>query len=228
MKTTVLAAGLAALAVAGAATSASASITVLLPNEADNLNGPLSHGQVMLDNFDDVQNANVQYTGNVITLQDPVSTSAAPPYSGGVSICCQGANNYLADDTHYASVQGGGSGTFSVLSGYLTSFSFYMGSPDSYNQVTFNLLGGGSQTFSGDEIWGGSPFANGDRTVGYRVYYDFGGAKVTSINFTSASNAFEFDGLAGNAVPEPASWALMIAGFGAAGAMLRSRRRALA
>ncbi|MGZ3375793.1 MAG: PEPxxWA-CTERM sorting domain-containing protein, partial [Phenylobacterium sp.] len=35
-----------------------------------------------------------------------------------------------------------------------------------------------------------------------------------------------FDNLAGTlAVPEPASWALMIMGFGAAGAMLRSKRR---
>lgn len=32
----------------------------------------------------------------------------------------------------------------------------------------------------------------------------------------------------GGAVPEPASWALLIAGFGAAGAMLRRRRLALA
>ena len=112
-----------------------------------------------------------------------------------------------------------------MLNGYLTSFSFYMGSPDTYNKVTFNLVGGGHQDFTGDQIWGGSPQGNGDRTIGYRVYYDFGGDKVSSINFTSTQDAFEFDGLAGNAVPEPATWALMIAGFGGAGAMLRRRRQ---
>jgi hypothetical protein len=49
---------------------------------------------------------------------------------------------------------------------------------------------------------------------------------VSSIGFTSGQNAFEFDSLAGSlgGVPEPASWALMIAGFGAAAAMLRRRR----
>jgi hypothetical protein len=72
------------------------------------------------------------------------------------------------------------------------------------------------------------PAGTGDRTHGYRVYYDFGGAKVTSIEFSSSQDAFEFDGLAGTvAVPEPGTWALMILGFGGAGAMLRSHRRRL-
>lgn len=37
---------------------------------------------------------------------------------------------------------------------------------------------------------------------------------------------FELDGELGAAVPEPATWALMMAGFGLAGATLRRRRRA--
>jgi hypothetical protein len=82
--------------------------------------------------------------------------------------------------------------------------------------------------FQGDAIWGGNGVVgNGDRTKGFRVYYDFNGAKVSSITFQSGSNAFEFDGLAG-VVPEPGTWALMIMGFGGAGAMIRRRRAALA
>ncbi len=38
---------------------------------------------------------------------------------------------------------------------------------------------------------------------------------------------FTFTG-GGNAIPEPATWALMLMGFGGAGAMLRGRRKALA
>jgi hypothetical protein len=144
-------------------------------------------------------------------------------------MCCDShGNHYTGDGTDYASVQGGQTGTFSTLNGYfLKSFSFYMGSPDSYNHVTFHFKNGDSQTFNGEAIWGGTPQGNGDRSVGYRVYYDFGGRSVSQITFASDTNAFEFDSLAGNVgVPEPAGWALMITGFAGAGAMLR-RRRAL-
>lgn len=48
------------------------------------------------------------------------------------------------------------------------------------------------------------------------VAYNFGNAGSNSFNF-------EVDGLA---VPEPASWALMIAGFGLVGGAMRSRKRA--
>jgi hypothetical protein len=168
----------------------------------------------------------VSYVGNeVTTTPNPISNSAPPPWTGGVLV--GGAANPV-DPTDYASVQGGGFGTFSMLNGLvLSSFSFYMGSPDEYNRVTFHLQDGSSQVFQGNDIWGGTPNGTGDRTQGFRVYYDFDGALVSSIDFESSQDAFEFDGLAGTAVPEPGAWALMILGFGAAGAMLRRRRFAV-
>ena len=111
-------------------------------------------------------------------------------------------------------------------------FGLYWGSMDSYNTLTF--FNGATQlaAFSGNDIWDDPNIgnANGARTWGYRIYYDFGGANVTSIAFESTQNAFEFDGLGGTVgvVPEPATWAMMIMGFGAAGAMLRRRRTAIA
>ena len=59
----------------------------------------------------------------------------------------------------------------------------------------------------------------------------FGTADIHQVSATAALDTFsahaggdfQFD-----AVPEPGTWALMIVGFGGAGAMLRSRRRALA
>nr|WP_165843897.1 PEPxxWA-CTERM sorting domain-containing protein [Phenylobacterium kunshanense] len=211
----------------GGASSASAAVS-WLESEANNLYGaPLKYGQTMLLDFDGIPNANVSYVGNVQSLENPVSDSAAPPVTGGTTICCAGGNPYDADPTLYASVQGGQTGIFSALNGYfLTSFSFYMGSPDTYNRVRFNYVGGGFDEFVGEDIWGGTPAGTGDRTQGYRVYYDFGGSRVSSIEFSSTQDAFEFDGLAGTlAVPEPGTWALMILGFGSAGAMLRSQRR---
>jgi len=40
--------------------------------------------------------------------------------------------------------------------------------------------------------------------------------------------AFEFDDIAANAVPEPASWAMLIMGFGLVGAAARRRKAAVA
>jgi len=228
MKIRTLAAASAALGLMAAASAANAAISVTVL-EADDLMGTTlaANGQVMLYDFDGIADPNVSFTGNeVTTTPNPIGGSAPPPYSGGVMV---GGASVPVDDTDYASVQGGQTASFSAINGYvLSSFSFYMGSPDKYNQVVFHLANGTTQTFDGEAIWGGTPAGTGDRSQGYRVYYDFGGDYVTSITFNSSDDAFEFDGLAGTAVPEPGTWALMILGFGGAGAMIRRRKAAFA
>jgi hypothetical protein len=130
------------------------------------------------------------------------------------------------DLSNYETVEGGDSATFTAP-GLLKNFSFYLGSPDSYNSVEF-LGPGFDWLLNGDAIWGGTPPGDGDQSLGLRIRYDFNGNPVDKVIFRSSGNSFEFDSLAaaGVGVPEPAAWTLMIAGFGAAGAMLR-RRRAL-
>jgi len=218
-------AAVAAFSVAAMAGAASAAVTVsgAVANQLNSYNSG-----VLLDDFDGYVAPHVSFSGNIVATENPVSDAAAPPWSGGISICCQGGVNYLADPTKFESVEGGQTSTFSADPGYyLQSFSFYMGSPDDYNHMVFHFAGGGFQPLDGNAIWGGSPPGNGDRTKGFRVYYNFGGAHVTSIDFKSGQNAFEADNFAGRtvAVPEPASWALMILGFGGVGAMVRARRR---
>lgn len=235
MKIRTLAAASAAFGILAAASAANAVVTVSGTEQNDLYGDTLAgYGQTMLYDFDAIANANVSFSGGieVTTTPDPISTTAPPPLplaDGGVPVTSDG-NTIYVDPTDYLSVPAGGTATFSGENGYaLTSFSFYMGSPDFFNKVTFNFRNGTSQVLMGDEIWGGSPDGNGDRTLGYRVYYDFGGMGVNSITFESAQNSFEFDGLAGSlAVPEPGTWALMIMGFGGAGAMLRRRKAALA
>ena len=223
----------AASAALGLLASASAANAVIVVDHitADDLTGTTLgvNGQTMLYDFDSIAAANVAYVGNEITTTpDPITNSSPPPWTLGVPVTGAAAP---VDPTDYGSVLGGTSATFTAGNGYaLTSFSFYMGSPDYHNRLLFTFLDGTSQLFKGEDIWGGTPAGNGDRTAGYRVYYNFGGAEVKSITFSSINDSFEFDGLAGTVgvVPEPGTWALMIMGFGGAGAMIRRRKAALA
>jgi hypothetical protein len=227
---------LAATAAVGVAMATNASAAITIDHLVGNQLFALDSG-VMLWDFDAIADPNTSYSGAAHPAVPDgfnVTDSAPPPFEGpgSVSVCCQDGDDYDADPTNYGSVQNEETPpgeTFTALNGYsFRSFSFYMGSPDTYNRLTFNFANGDSQVFQGINIWGGPAFG-GDRTKGFRVYYDFNGRAVTSINFRSTVDAFEFDGLAGTlAIPEPTTWALMILGFGGAGAMLRRRRAALA
>lgn len=102
-------------------------------------------------------------------------------------------------------------------------FGLYWGSIDDYNFLDFfngNTLIG---TVSGALI----PPANGNQTANVtnrRVNVRFaGGQAITSVRFRSEGVAFEFDDIAVTAVPEPATWGLMIAGFAMVGAAARRR-----
>lgn len=109
--------------------------------------------------------------------------------------------------------------------------SFYWGSIDKYNSV--EVLGAGGTTLltmNGSQL----PPANGDQGASItnrRVTYLAGnGEAITGLRFMSNGVAFELDNVAGVAgvgsgstVPEPASWAMMLAGFSLVG--FASRRR---
>ena len=55
------------------------------------------------------------------------------------------------------------------------------------------------------------------------VSFSFGGAHIDNVTFFSGQNAFELDTVSG-AVPEPATWGLLIIGMGMTGAAMRRRR----
>jgi hypothetical protein len=129
----------------------------------------------------------------------------------------------LNDPTHYLTIPGGASVELTSVK-LLKSFSLYMGSPDTYNSIRF-IGTNYDYTLPGNLLTQGD--TNASWQWGKRVNFDFGGANVNRIVFSSSSNSFEVDNFAGGAVPEPMSWALMIMGFGGVGAVLR-RRRAVA
>ena len=100
--------------------------------------------------------------------------------------------------------------------------------PLAFAAASFN---GPTLTFAGVDLTGASidPISSSDflgavTSDAHRLSIDFSGFSP------GVGHTLVIDVSAISAVPEPASWSLMIAGFGAAGAMLRRRRagRALA
>ncbi|WP_243375419.1 PEPxxWA-CTERM sorting domain-containing protein [Sandarakinorhabdus cyanobacteriorum] len=78
----------------------------------------------------------------------------------------------------------------------------------------------------GDTAGGTCDFAHTVTWGGVSQVLNQHGNVVTGVNITGATGANYAQSFAG-AVPEPASWAMMLAGFGLAGAALRRQRRAL-
>jgi hypothetical protein len=105
------------------------------------------------------------------------------------------------------------------FSGGAREVSFLWGSPDSYNVLEIN-----GSTFT-NALLGTS--LTGDRSVGvYLTIKADAGDTINSLTFKSNSNAFEVDNFRVTAVPEPGTYALMLAGLGALGFMAKRRKAA--
>lgn len=160
-----------------------------------------------------------------------------------------GSTTFTADTTDANEVrlnQGSGQAelTGAILSGnqtyLLQSGNIFLSNHDGFNwiEVSFGgvsaatvdfivtLLGGGTESFTGTIIDhtgnGENKFAfTTDTTAITNLFYSFNDGTATNIRQVRI-----IPQAGPNAVPEPASWAMMLIGFGAAGvAMRRSRRR---
>jgi len=128
-------------------------------------------------------------------------------------------NPFSIPGGNYLSILANGSATI-TFDHLLKSVSFNWGSVDAYNVLTIHWSGG-DETVVGNPGGGDqqNPSNNGVfwANVGSGEY-------ISGLTFASSQNSFEIDDISGSAVPEPATWAMMIAGFGLAGAALRRRR----
>ena len=155
------------------------------------------------------------------------STSAG--LSGGYLLTSGSVHNQYAapleDATQYLAVLGGNTATLAI-SPALNALSFYWGSVDDFNTVSFFSGSTLIASYTGAQI----PAAPADGSQGNplnnrRVTFKFDGTPITSVAFASSTNSFELDTVSG-AVPEPAAWALLIVGMGMTGAAMRRRRGA--
>lgn len=202
------------LAAAGPASAASVTTAPGAPDPGK------AEGETLLVTFDTPNTPGVTGTsrGAVITAAGSIgSIRAAPAGTPEAGI--------------YQSIGTGGDTLFD-FAGWahgrpLASASLYWGSVDSYNFVDF--LDAGGNRIGG--IGGGDlPMANGNQALpdtNRRVYFTFAPQEaVTALRLRSTGAAFEFDNMAASigAVPEPASWAMLITGFGFIGGAMRLRK----
>lgn len=120
------------------------------------------------------------------------------------------------------------------LGGIVTGFSLYWGSIDLYNTLRIKTsLEQLDFAFTGTNGFPAMPPppANGAQKTpenNRRIFFTLSsGEELQSLSFISTGIAFEVDDIVftGIAVPEPSTWAMMIAGFGLVGGAMRRRNR---
>ena len=209
MKTLIIA----ALVVAGSATSANAAVTFKSTPGSATYSGPTP-----TFNFD--AGSRPEKTGGAYVASD-LPLDARPLGSTG---------------SFYSVSPNDGPGTLSLASfGAISSLSFIWGSVDSFNVLNFlNSAGQSIYSITGAQLLGASATGGKDSaTTNPLVTFNFTGTdrnvaamQLTSTNPSANSSdySFEIDNLAISPVPEPATWGMMMLGLGMAGASLRRRR----
>ena len=204
MRMSVLAAGLAAAAIAAPASALTFSFD---PGAASP-----SGGFTVINEFTDTTGI----TGANFQIKVPPSDS-----NGAFPA------NSLPAGSSYLSVLGGGVANISFGGAY-GAFQFDWGSIDTYNTLTIHSSLGDTVVIPGGNF---PNAANGNQflpgTNGLFKVVGEAGETFTGITLASGTNSFEIDRLAvSGGVPEPATWGMMILGFGMAGSLIRRRRAA--
>lgn len=217
LKTFTALAGVATLAMAASSANAVTFVgyqTALNPDET--LVTDFEGGPTLADLVLGLAGFSLTGTGELFTGSEAM-VSAAPAFSATTR-----------DETQYLSLQKDESAFLDTPE--ISAISFYIGSLDGWNRFTFHLADGTTQVVTG-AVLAALPgmSANGSQT-GFtsngRLRFSFESA-ITGVEFFSGNNALEISDIAAVGpfalVPEPATWAMMLLGFGGVGMLMRRR-----
>ena len=144
------------------------------------------------------------------------------------SVSGQSARPAFNSTGNFGTVLAGGD--YQVNFSAASLFSFVLGSLDTFNSLELLFSTGPSTVLTGSQIVNGLGVATGNQTsIGSngRVTYSVGSGDPSIVGaiFRSGGISFEFENLATAPVPEPTTWAMLLAGCGAMGIAMRRRRR---
>jgi hypothetical protein len=167
------------------------------------------------------------------------STLTSAGLDGGATATLTGGTIYNSDrpfaDIPKGGVFGGNFLAAGLLAGQpailtfktpINFLSFLWGSPDSYNDLTLVSSTGISYAFTAQ----GLGFASTNGNQAFSQYAQFtadAGETIQSVVFSNSPvrDAFEVANFSVTAVPEPATWGMMLVGFGMVASASRYRRR---
>ena len=131
--------------------------------------------------------------------------------------------------TNILSVNGNGEATIDAND--LSNLQVVFAATNTYSDITFAIKPINNGTFSLNINGGAIEFLTNTLTGGGEnkfIVSATGGDFINTLNFTftpAVDDAKQFRLAIGGQIPEPATWAMMVIGFGGLGAVLRSKRR---